>query len=107
MFSVGHWNHFVLVDSFVSTRHSGLIQFEFCTFQIKSKESLLKQIHCGSGSPKELLREIRTQEFLERAQCHQLLCAGEKVNVRASKVALIRVTDKLRQLLKIETVLVS
>ncbi|CAH2071718.1 unnamed protein product, partial [Iphiclides podalirius] len=75
--------------------------------QIKSKESLLKQIHCGSGSPKELLREIRTQEFLERAQCHQLLCAGEKVNVRASKVALIRVTDKLRQLLKIETVLIS
>ncbi|XP_026492772.2 uncharacterized protein LOC113398321 [Vanessa tameamea] len=75
--------------------------------QIKSKESLLKQIHCGSGSPKELLREIRTQEFLERAQCHQLLCAGEKVNVRASKVSLIRVTDKLRQLLKIETVLVS
>ncbi|XP_045493791.1 uncharacterized protein LOC123692976 [Colias croceus] len=75
--------------------------------QIKSKESLLKQIHCGSGSPKELLREIRTQEFLERAQCHQLLCAGEKVNVRASKVALIRVTDKLRQLLKIETILVS
>ncbi|CAB3236719.1 unnamed protein product [Arctia plantaginis] len=75
--------------------------------QIKSKESLLKQIHCGSGSPKELLREIRTQEFLERAQCHQLLGAGEKVNVRASKVSLIRVTDKLRQLLKIETVLVS
>lgn len=75
--------------------------------QIKSKESLLKQIHCGSGSPKELLREIRTQEFLERAQCHQLLGAGEKVNVRASKVALVRVTDKLRQLLKIETVLVS
>ncbi|CAG9559866.1 unnamed protein product [Danaus chrysippus] len=75
--------------------------------QIKSKDSLLKQIHCGSGSPRELLREIRTQEFLERAQCHQLLCAGEKVNVRASKVALIRVTDKLRQLLKIETVLVS
>ncbi|CAH0729235.1 unnamed protein product, partial [Brenthis ino] len=75
--------------------------------QIKSKDSLLKQIHCGSGSPKELLREIRTQEFLERAQCHQLLCAGEKVNVRASKVSLIRVTDKLRQLLKIETVLVS
>ncbi|XP_028179451.1 uncharacterized protein LOC114366706 [Ostrinia furnacalis] len=75
--------------------------------QIKSKDSLLKQIHCGSGSPKELLREIRTQEFLERAQCQQLLCAGEKVNVRASKVALVRVTDKLRQLLKIETVLVS
>ncbi|XP_063533011.1 uncharacterized protein LOC134743492 [Cydia strobilella] len=75
--------------------------------QIKSKDSLLKQIHCGSGSPKELLREIRTQEFLERAQCHQLLCAGEKVNVRASKVALVRVTDKLRQLLKVETVLVS
>lgn len=75
--------------------------------QIKSKESLLKQIHCGSGSPKELLREIRTQEFLERAQCHQLLGAGEKVNVRASKVSLIRVTDKLRQLLKIETVLIS
>ncbi|KAJ2952045.1 hypothetical protein O0L34_g4306 [Tuta absoluta] len=75
--------------------------------QIKSKESLLKQIHCGSGSPKELLREMRTQEFLERAQCHQLLCAGEKVNVRASKVALVRVTDKLRQLFKIETVLIS
>ncbi|KAI5633894.1 ankyrin repeats (3 copies) domain-containing protein [Phthorimaea operculella] len=75
--------------------------------QIKSKESLLKQIHCGSGSPKELLQEMRTQDFLERAQCHQLLCAGEKVNVRASKVALVRVTDKLRQLFKIETVLIS
>ncbi|GBP54320.1 BCL-6 corepressor-like protein 1 [Eumeta japonica] len=75
--------------------------------QIKSKESLLKQIHCGSGSPKELLRELRTQEFLEHAQCHQLLGTGEKVNVRASKVSLIRVTDKLRQLLNIETVLVS
>ncbi|CAK1598535.1 unnamed protein product [Parnassius mnemosyne] len=84
-----------------------LLQDVTNVLQIKSKESLLKQIHCGSGSPKELLREIRTQEFLERAQCHQLLCAGEKVNVRASKVALIRVTDKLRQLLKIETVLIS
>ncbi|KAL0832580.1 hypothetical protein ABMA28_000779 [Loxostege sticticalis] len=84
-----------------------LLQDITSLLQIKSKESLLKQIHCGSGSPKELLREIRTQEFLERAQCHQLLCAGEKVNVRASKVALVRVTDKLRQLLKIETVLVS
>ncbi|XP_072939738.1 uncharacterized protein [Epargyreus clarus] len=84
-----------------------LLQDVTNVLQIKSKESLLKQIHCGSGSPKELLREIRTQEFLERAQCHQLLGAGEKVNVRASKVALVRVTDKLRQLLKIETVLVS
>ncbi|XP_050684639.1 serine/arginine repetitive matrix protein 2 [Leptidea sinapis] len=83
-----------------------LLQDITSILQIKSKESLLKQIHCGSGSPKELLREIRTQEFLERAQCHQFLCAGEKVNVRASKVALVRVTDKLRQLLKIETVLV-
>ncbi|KAM3960989.1 LOW QUALITY PROTEIN: uncharacterized protein ACR2FA_004935 [Aphomia sociella] len=84
-----------------------LLQDVTNVLQIKSKESLLKQIHCGSGSPRELLREIRTQEFLERAQCHQLLCAGEKVNVRASKVALVRVTDKLRQLLKIETILVS
>lgn len=84
-----------------------LLQDVINLLQIKSKDSLLKQIHCGSGSPKELLREIKTQEFLERAQCHQLLCAGEKVNVRASKVALVRVTDKLRQLLKIETILVS
>ncbi|XP_059056657.1 uncharacterized protein LOC131850454 [Achroia grisella] len=84
-----------------------LLQDVTNVLQIKSKDSLLKQIHCGSGSPKELLREIRTQEFLERAQCHQLLCAGEKVNVRASKVSLVRVTDKLRQLLKIETILVS
>ncbi|CAG9132042.1 unnamed protein product [Plutella xylostella] len=84
-----------------------LLQDITSLLQIKSKDSLLKQIHCGSGSPKELLREIRTQEFLERAQCHQLLCAGEKVNVRASKVSLVRVTDKLRQLLKVETVLVS
>lgn len=76
-------------------------------FQIKSKESLLKQIHCGSGSPKELLKEMRTQDFLERGSCTQLIRAGEKINVRASKVSLIRITDKLRQLLKIETVLIS
>lgn len=84
-----------------------LLQDITSLLQIKSKENLLKQIHCGSGSPKELLRELRTQDFLERAQCHQFLSAGEKVNVRASKVSLVRVTDKLRQLLKIETILVS
>jgi len=46
------------------------------------------------------------QEFLDRAQCQQLMSAGEKINIRASKIALVRYTEKVKQLLNIETVLV-
>lgn len=83
-----------------------LLQDLATILQIKSRDTLLKQIHCGSGSPKDSLQELKTQEFLERAQCHQLIAAGEKINIRASKIALVRYTDKVKQLLDTETVIV-
>lgn len=73
--------------------------------QIKSRDALLKQVHCGPGPPRDSLRELKMQDFLDRAQCQQLLSAGEKINIRASKIALVKYTDKVKQLLNVETVI--
>lgn len=43
-------------------------------------------------------------DFLEKAICLQLFCAGEKLNVRASKVSLVRYNDKVRNLLGVQTI---
>ncbi|XP_037050763.1 uncharacterized protein LOC119084801 [Bradysia coprophila] len=79
--------------------------------KVKSKDTLLKQI-CSSmppsaGSNKELLRELKMGDFLERATCLQLLCAGEKLNIRASKVVLVKYNDSVKNLLGIKTVLMK
>lgn len=44
-------------------------------------------------------------EFLEKATCLQLLCAGEKLNIRSSKVVLVKYNDSVKSLLGVETVL--
>ncbi|XP_077294795.1 uncharacterized protein LOC143917200 [Arctopsyche grandis] len=83
-----------------------LLQDLAALLQVKSRDALLKQIHCGPGPPRDSLKELRMQEFLDRAQCQQLMSAGEKINIRASKIALVKYTDKVKQLLNIETVYV-
>lgn len=70
----------------------------------KSKETLLKQIcppHCRK---EELIREFKMNDFLQKATCLHLLCSGEKLNIRASKVSLIKYTDSVRNLLGAQTV---
>lgn len=54
---------------------------------------------------KELLRELKMSDFLEKATCLQLLCAGEKLNIRASKVVLVKYNDNVKNLLGVKTVL--
>lgn len=72
--------------------------------KIKSKEALLKQLYPQSSvsSPKTLIRELKFNEFLEQAVCLQFLNNFEKINVRASKIALVKYTDRVRELLNVE-----
>ncbi len=61
----------------------------------------------STGSNKELLRELKMGDFLERATCLQLLCAGEKLNIRSSKVVLVKYNDSVKNLLGVKTVLMK
>lgn len=97
--------------------------------KVKSKDAVLKQVKasqsmsklkevlkhfslrsfqiCPSSPPstnKELIRELKMSDFLEKAICLQLFCAGEKINVRASKVSLVRYNDSVRNLLGVQTI---
>ncbi|XP_055689773.1 nascent polypeptide-associated complex subunit alpha, muscle-specific form [Lutzomyia longipalpis] len=75
--------------------------------KVKSRDTLLKQIHPG-GLPaghKDLVRELRTGDFLQKATCLQLLCAGEKLNIRSSKVVLIKYNESVQALLGVQTLL--
>lgn len=60
-----------------------------------------------TGSNKELLRELKMGDFLERATCLQLLCAGEKLNIRSSKVVLVKYNESVKNLLGVKTVLMK
>lgn len=99
--------------------------------KIKSKDTLMKMVKiqffiflvtllnvifilfekqlCPGSSPslsanqKDLLRELKMSEFLEKAICLQLLCAGEKLNIRSSKVTLVKYNDNVRGLLGVKT----
>lgn len=53
------------------------------------------------------MREMKTSEFLEKAVCLQLLCAGEKLNIGSSKVVLIKYNDDVRNLLRVKTVVMK
>lgn len=72
--------------------------------KFKSKETLLKQICPPNGKKEELVRDFKMSEFLQKATCVQLLCSGEKLNIRASKVSLIKYTESVRNLLGVQTV---
>lgn len=76
--------------------------------RIKSKDALLKQItHPSSSNFKSVFKEMKMAEFLEQAQCCQFINSGEKINSRASKIALVKYTKKLKELLNIETITIT
>ncbi|KAJ8970759.1 hypothetical protein NQ314_001029 [Rhamnusium bicolor] len=80
--------------------------------KIKSRDALLRQISPPSTSSaivnyKSVLRELKMSDFLEQAHCCQFLNAGEKINTRASKIALVKYTDKVRELLNVESVIIT
>ncbi|XP_016967188.3 protein piccolo [Drosophila biarmipes] len=81
--------------------------------KVKSKDTLLNKL-CPSNSnalassQKHLLREFKIDDFLEKATCLQLLCAGEKLNMfSSSKVVLIKYNDSVRNLLGVKTILMK
>ncbi|XP_055909748.1 uncharacterized protein LOC129944391 [Eupeodes corollae] len=78
--------------------------------KVKSKDTLLHKIF-PSVSPslvsRTFLRELKMCEFLERATCLQLLCAGEKINICHSKVVLIRYNENVRNLLGVKTIIMK
>lgn len=75
--------------------------------KIKSRDTLLKQINTPLTNNKNIIKEMKMSEFLEQAQCCQFLNTGEKINIRASKIALIKYTDKVKQLLNVEKVVIT
>ncbi|XP_041773487.1 uncharacterized protein LOC121594376 isoform X1 [Anopheles merus] len=83
-----------------------MLMSDLCTFlKFKSKEAVLRQI-CPNNSPtnqRELIREMKIEEFLTRANCLQLLCAGEKLNIHASKVVLVKYNDSVKSLLQVQS----
>lgn len=83
-----------------------LLQDLSSLLKIKSRDALLRQI-CPTSHAKTVLRELKMSDFLEQAHCCQFLNIGEKVNTRASKIALVKYTDKVKQLLNIEKVTIS
>ncbi|EDW40459.1 GL25258 [Drosophila persimilis] len=61
-----------------------------------------------ANSQKQLLREFKIDDFLEKATCLQLLCAGEKLNMfSSSKVVLIKYNDSVKSLLGVKTILMK
>lgn len=69
----------------------------------------LLQLYPGSSPPtntnhKDLLRELKMSEFLEKAICLQLLCAGEKLNIRSSKVTLVKYNESVKNALGVKTI---
>uniref|UniRef100_A0A336MNU7 CSON003597 protein n=1 Tax=Culicoides sonorensis TaxID=179676 RepID=A0A336MNU7_CULSO len=78
--------------------------------KVKSKDAVLKQIDPTIPTAtlnKELIRELKINEFIEKATCLQLLCAGEKLNVRASKVVLVRYNEAVKKLMNIQTIVLK
>lgn len=75
--------------------------------KFKSKEAVLRQI-CPNNSvinQRDLIREMKFEEFLTRAHCLQLLCAGEKLNIHASKVVLVKYNDSVKSLLQVKSMM--
>jgi len=90
-----------------------LLQDLMAILKIKSRDALLRQINpkAHSGPPaiahREVMRELKLPDFLEQSRCCHLLSGGERINVRGSKVILIKYNDKVKSLLNVEKVLIS
>lgn len=81
--------------------------------KIKSRDALMRQIcpvlpsTSATSGYKNVLRELKMTDFLEQASCCQYMCAGEKINTRASKIALVKYSDKVRQLLGVDKIIIA
>lgn len=90
-----------------------LLQDLMAALRIKSRDALLRQINpkAHSGPPaiahRDVMKELKLQDFLEQSRCCHLLSGGERINVRGSKVTLIKYNDKVRSLLNVEKVVIS
>lgn len=90
-----------------------LLQDLMAILRIKSRDALLRQINpkAPSGPPavahRDVMRELKLSDFLEQTHCCHLLSGGERINVRGSKVTLIKYNDKVKSLLNVERVLIS
>lgn len=90
-----------------------LLQDLMAILRIKSRDALLRQINpkAYSGPPaiahRDVMRELKLPDFLEQTRCCHLLSGGERINVRGSKVTLIKYNDKVKSLLNVEKVLIS
>lgn len=90
-----------------------LLQDLMAILRIKSRDALLRQINpkTHSGPPaiahRDVMRELKLPDFLEQTRCCHLLSGGERINVRGSKVTLIKYNDKVKSLLNVEKVLIN
>lgn len=90
-----------------------LLQDLMAILRIKSRDALLRQINprAHSGPPaiahREVMRELKLPDFLEQTRCCHFLNSGEKINVRGSKVTLIKYNDKVKSLLNVEKLIIS
>ncbi|EZA51663.1 BCL-6 corepressor [Ooceraea biroi] len=90
-----------------------LLQDLMAILRIKSRDALLRQINpkAQSGPPavahRDVMRELKLPDFLEQTRCCHLLSGGERINVRGSKVTLIKYNEKVKSLLNVEKVLIS
>lgn len=90
-----------------------LLQDLMAILRIKSRDALLRQINpkAQSGPPaiahREVMRELKLPDFLEQTRCCHLLSGGERINVRGSKVTLIKYNDKVKSLLNVEKLLIN
>ncbi|KAG7208131.1 hypothetical protein KM043_009702 [Ampulex compressa] len=90
-----------------------LLQDLMAALRIKSRDALLRQVNpkAHSGPPaivhRDVMRELKLPDFLEQSRCSHILSGGERINVRASKVTLIKYNEKVKSLLNVEKVLIS
>lgn len=90
-----------------------LLQDLMAALRIKSRDALLRQVNpkAHTGPPaiahRDVMRELKLPDFLEQSRCCHLLSGGEKINVRGSKVTLIKYNERVKSLLNVEKVLIS
>ncbi|XP_076640572.1 uncharacterized protein LOC143352155 [Colletes latitarsis] len=90
-----------------------LLQDLMAALRVKSRDALLRQVNpkAHAGPPaiahRDVMRELKLHDFLEQSRCCHLLSGGERINVRGSKVTLIKYNEKVRSLLSVERVLIN
>lgn len=90
-----------------------LLQDLMTALKVKSRDALLRQVNPKAPSGpaaiahRDVMRELKLHDFLEQSRCCHLLSGGERINVRGSKVTLIKYNDKVRSLLNVERVTIN